>query len=151
MVRLLHYQYNIEVSPIWKDLFINNLILKSSHIGTTLLKMLIKVVSIWHDSQQHRSFSMLARLQHILIKITWCWHDFFIIKPHHLGTTYPSLEFKKKLHHFGYCINKLHHYGKKKTQVFYSPMLKGSPKAMKSFLRVLIRLSTPSVKPEKIK
>jgi len=49
MVRLLHYQYNTKVSPIWDDFFINNLILKSFHIGTTLLKMLIKVVWIWHD------------------------------------------------------------------------------------------------------
>jgi len=56
MVRLFHYQYNIEVSLIWYDLFINNLILKSSHIDTTLIQKLIKVVSIWHDFQTTKKF-----------------------------------------------------------------------------------------------
>jgi len=56
MVRLLHYQYNTKVSLIWYDLFINNLILKSSYIGTTLLRKLIKVVSIWHDFPTTKKF-----------------------------------------------------------------------------------------------
>ena len=42
----LHPQYNTEVSLIWYDLFINNLILKFSHIDTILLKNLIEFVWI---------------------------------------------------------------------------------------------------------